>query len=62
MLISYLIGYVIAYFLIRKGLGRFNKWEEFINLLILSLLSWVIVLLYVSDKIHIKLPKPPKWL
>lgn len=73
----YLIGYVLAYYLVRIVEKKEPSWYRVGNCLSWSILSWAIVILIfigfivevVCDKIEetleivkTKFPKPPKWL
>ncbi len=64
IILIYLLGYILAYIGMRKMPFAKRSWNSVISALILSILSWIGVLLtlmVIISEIDIK-SKPPKWL
>ena len=67
ILIVYLIGYVLAYFMKRKEEGVPDSWEEVANRAGLSIFSWIAVIIYLLGMLYSYLSRlignrPPRWL
>lgn len=67
-IIIYLIGYVLAYYILKSPLEE-QDWDDVITRAFAAIFSWVIILLFVLALLIVligalceKFPKPPKWL
>ena len=64
LIIIYLLGVVISYAIIRLIEGRSDDWDDVFSRVVISLFSWIAVLLFIIFVIResVNMPKPPKFL